>query len=186
MHDEQIVELYWNRDESAISKTEEKYGHYLTKIAYNILADLDDSLESVNDTYYKAWNSMPPHKPCILSAYLGKITRELSIDIFRKRNRKKRIASEYAISFSELDDCISVGNNTEESVDVNLLSSAINTFLHGLPPKQRVVFVGRYYYGDSIADISKYYDMSESKVKSMLYRTRIALRTHLEKEGFFI
>ena len=93
MQDERIVELYWQRDESAIQETEQKYGSYLTKIAYNILSDLEDSKESVNDTYMKAWNSMPPHKPNILSTYLGKITRQVSIDILRKRNSLKRQAS---------------------------------------------------------------------------------------------
>lgn len=93
MQDTSIVELYWNRDESAIEQTDKKYGHYLTKIAYNILSDYDDSLESVNDTYFKAWNSMPPNKPNLLSTYLGRITRQISIDIFRKRNRKKRQAA---------------------------------------------------------------------------------------------
>lgn len=186
MLDENIVELYWNRDESAIQKTEEKYGHYLTKIAYNILADWDDSLESVNDTYFKAWNSMPPHKPYVLSVYLGKITRELSIDIFRKRNRQKRISSEYAISLSELEECLAAGNHTEEQVNLHLLSESIQNFLRTLSKEQRTVFVGRYYFSDSIYDISRYYDMSESNVKSMLHRTRIALKKHLEKEGFFV
>ena len=94
MQDDRIVAMYWQRDEAAIRETEEKYGSYLLKIAYNILFDLEDSKESVNDTYMKAWDSIPPHKPCILSSYLGKITRQLSIDIFRTRNRIKRRASE--------------------------------------------------------------------------------------------
>lgn len=186
MQDNDIIDLYWKRNESAIEHTEQKYGSYLRKIAYNILFDWDDSLESVNDTYFKAWNSMPPHKPNILSAYLGKITRELSIDIFRKRNRQKRCASEYAVSLSELEDCLSTGNNTEASVDLNLLAESINRFLDTLPKEQRTIFVGRYYFMDSIYNISQYYGMSESKVKSMLYRIRIGLRNHLEKEGFFV
>ena len=98
MQDEMIVDLYWKRDESAISETERKYGRYLSKIAYNILSDLEDSKETVNDTYLKAWNSMPTHKPSVLSTYLGKITRQLSIDAFRTRNRDKRKHSEYAVS----------------------------------------------------------------------------------------
>lgn len=186
MTDEMIVELYWNRNESALVRTEEKYGHYLTKIAYNILSDWDDSLESVNDTYYKAWNSMPPHKPNILSTYLGKITRELSIDIFRKRKRKKRISSEYTVSLTELEECLSAGNHTEEQANMHLLSEAINDFLRALPKEQRTVFIGRYYFMDSISEISRYYSMSESKVKSMLHRIRIALKKHLEQEGFFL
>ena len=93
MQDEMIVDLYWKRDESAISETERKYGRYLSKIAYNILSDWEDSKETVNDTYLKAWNSMPTHKPSVLSTYLGKITRQLSIDAFRTRNRDKQYLS---------------------------------------------------------------------------------------------
>lgn len=117
MQDEKILDLYWERNESAIYETEQKYGRYLTKIAYNILADMEDSKESVNDTYLGAWNSMPPHKPEILSTYLVKITRRISIDLFRKRNRKKRQISEYTISLEELGDCVSVGDTTEQEVD---------------------------------------------------------------------
>ena len=106
MQDEKIVELYWKRDESAVRETQEKYENYLYKIAYNILSDKEDSNESVNDTYLAAWNSMPPHKPNVLSTYLGKLTRRISIDIFRKRNRIKRQVSEYALSLTELQDCI--------------------------------------------------------------------------------
>ena len=101
MQDEMIVDLYWKRDESAISETERKYGRYLSKIAYNILSDWEASKQPVNDTYLKAWNSMPTHKPGVLSTYLGKITRQLSIDAFRTRNRDKRKHSEYAVSLSE-------------------------------------------------------------------------------------
>lgn len=104
MQDEKIVALYWERNETAIHETEQKYGRYLTKIAYNVLADLEDSKESVNDTYLSAWNSMPPHKPEILSTYLAKITRRISIDIYRKKNRKKRQPSEYALSLEELEE----------------------------------------------------------------------------------
>ncbi|MBQ3569598.1 MAG: hypothetical protein IJA20_02870, partial [Methanocorpusculum sp.] len=107
MHDEKIVALYWERDESAIRVTEEKYGAYLMKIAYNILNDLEDSKESVNDTYLGAWNSMPPNKPSALSTYLAKITRRTSIDIFRKRSTEKRKVSEYSVSLDELGDCVS-------------------------------------------------------------------------------
>ena len=130
MQDEMIVALYWKRDEKAISETERKYGRYLSKIAYNILSDWEDSKETVNDTYLKAWNSMPTHKPSVLSTYLGKITRQLSIDAFRTRNRDKRKHSEYAVSLSELEDCISGSETTEQSIELKLLAEAINTYLH--------------------------------------------------------
>lgn len=184
MQDEKIVALYWQRDEMAIRVTEQKYGRYLAKIAYNILSDFEDSEESVSDTYLKAWNSMPPHKPSVLATYLSKITRQVSIDRFRTRNREKRRPSEYALSLSELEECVSDGDATSRSVELQLLAEAINTFLHSLPPEARNTFVGRYFYMDSIKEIAGYYSMSESKTKSMLHRTRIKLKTYLEQEGF--
>jgi len=146
LNDEMIVELYWKRDETAIHETEKKYGAYLSKIAYNILADIEDSKESVNDTYLKAWNSIPPHRPQILSSWLGKITRRLSIDIFRKKNSQKRKpsangASLYEISLQELEEIVSGSDFTEQQIDLNLLSDAINSWLRTLSPEARKTFV---------------------------------------------
>ena len=184
MQDEMIVSLYWQRGENAISETERKYGRYLTKIAHNILSDWEDSKETVNDTYLKAWNSMPTHKPSILSTYLGKITRQLSIDVFRTRNREKRKSSEYAISLSELEDCVSGSETTEQSVELKMLGEAINAYLRTLPAEAQNTFVGRYYFADSIREVADYYGVSEPKVKSMLYRTRQGLKKYLQKEGY--
>ncbi len=186
MEDERIVSLYWDRDERAIRETEEKYDRYLTKIAYNILNNMDDSRESVNDTYLAAWNSMPPHRPSILSAYLAKLTRRISIDCFRYRTRDKRMASEYAISLSELGDCISGGDTPEDIVNVKVLADTIGIFLRLQSQEARTVFLARYYFLDSIKEISLHSGMSESKVKSLLHRTRLGLKAHLEKEGFFV
>lgn len=184
MNDEMIVELYLKRNEVAIQETEKKYGNYLRTIAYNILSNIEDSKESVNDVLLNAWNSIPPQKPNILSTYLVKLTRRASIDVYRKRNREKRKASEYAISLSELEDCISEGNTTEQNVDLNLLAVEINTYLRTLSDEARNTFIGRYYFMDSIRDVASYYGMSESKVKSMLHRTRLGLKAYLEQEGF--
>lgn len=184
MQDEQIVALYWQRDELAIQETEQKYGRYLSKIAYNILSDSEDCKECINDTYLKAWNSIPPHKPDALAAYLGKITRELAIDIFRTRNRKKRQASEYALSLSELEECVPDTVSTEQSADLHLLAEAITSYLSLLSKEARVTFVGRYYYMDTLKEIAAYQGMSEAKVKSMLYRTRQGLKIYLQQEGF--
>lgn len=186
MQDERIVELYWQREEDAIKETEQKYSHYLYKVAYNILADREDSKESVNDTYFSAWNSMPPNKPVVLSTYLGKLTRRISIDIFRKKNRQKRKASEYAISLEELEECLTEGDATMENVDARLLAQAINRFLRELPEEARNTFIGRYYFLDSVKEVAKYCSMSESKAKSLLYHTRAGLKTYLEKEGYQI
>lgn len=186
MTDDMIVQLYWQRDENAIRETEQKYGRYLLKIAYNILSDFEDSKDGVNAAYLNAWNSMPPQKPGVLATYLGKITRRVSIDIFRSRNREKRKASEYAVSLSELEECVSNGDTTQQSIDVHLLAEAINAYLYKLSPEARNTFVGRYYYMDSIKEVADYYSMSESKVKSLLYRTRCGLKSYLEQEGFVI
>ena len=184
MEDDQIVALYWQRDENAIRQTEKKYQRYLSTIAYHILADLEDSKESVNDTYLKAWYSIPPHKPNILATYLGKITRQLSIDIFRKKHRGKRMSSEYTLSLSELEECVPDGNVTDESIDLYLLAEAISIYLGTLSSEARNTFVGRCYYMDSLQEVAAYYGFSISKVKSMLHRTRIGLKAYLEEEGF--
>jgi RNA polymerase sigma-70 factor (ECF subfamily) len=187
MDDAIIVELYWQRDEAAISETERKYSRYLTKIANNILANIEDCRESVNDTYMKAWNSMPENKPLVLSTYLGKITRQSSIDIFRKHKSKKRYGSEYEMSLSELDECIpSSGDDPEHEIEASMLAEIITSWLRILPQESRDVFVGRYYFMDSIKAVAAYCSISESKAKSILYRARLGLKEHLEKEGYTI
>jgi len=186
MEDEQIVCLYWDRDETAIRETEIKYDRYLNKIAYNILANLEDSRESVNDTYLAAWNSIPPHRPSILSAYLAKLTRRISIDCFRTRTREKRLPSEYAISLDELGDCVSGGNTTEEIVNVKLLADTIGIYLRLQSEQARTAFLCRYYFLDSLKEVAAHCGISESKAKSLLYRTRVGLREYLEKEGFSV
>ncbi len=184
MEDAQIVSLYWDRNEAAIRETEEKYDRYLNKIAYNILNDIDDSRECVNDTYLAAWDSMPPHRPSILSAYLAKLTRRISIDLFRYRTRDKRMASEYALSLSELEDCVSGGNTPEDAVNLKLLADAIGIYLRLQPEHTRTAFIGRYYYLDPLKEVADYCGMSESKCKSLLHRTRLGLKEYLKKEGY--
>lgn len=184
MKDSEIVDLYWERSEDAIHQTQVKYGAYLSKVAYNILADFEDSKECVNDTYLSAWNSMPPYRPNVLSTYLGKITRQLSIDVFRKKNTAKRYASEYALSLEELGDSFSDGSTLEQAVDAKLLDEAINCFICALPDDVQTAFVGRYYFFDSLKDIAGYCSMKETKLKSLLYRTRQQLKSYLVKEGF--
>lgn len=184
MEDERIVALYWERDEQAISETEAKYDRYLQKIAHNILNNIEDSRESVNDTYLAAWNSMPPHRPGVLSTYLAKLTRRISIDRFRYRTRGKRAGSEYAISLSELSDCVSGGNTAEEIVNAKALADAIGIYLRLQSKEVQAAFLGRYYFLDPVKEIASYLGMSESKVKTLLYRTRLGLKEYLEKEGF--
>ena len=174
--------MYWERNEDAISQTQKKYENYLTKIAYNILADIEDSKESVNDTYLKTWNSIPPHKPDRLPAFLAKITRQISIDIYRKKTSKKRVGSEYALSLDELFDCASSDGNPEKEIDLKVLSVAINSWLASVSDTQRKAFVCRYFYFDSTKDIANHLELSESNVKSLLYRARLNLKDYLKKE----
>lgn len=183
MQDQKIVQLYWDRDEAAINQTQQKYESYLSKISYNILANFEDSKECVNDTYLAAWNSMPPHRPAVLSTYLGKITRQIAIDVFRKKNSVKRYSSEYALSLSELGDIFPSEETPEDICEKNQLDDAINQFLCSLPENARNAFIGRYYFFDPLKKVAAYCGMSEAKAKSLLYRTRQKLKDYLIKEG---
>ena len=184
MKDQDIVNLYWDRNENAIHQTQMKYGAYLSNVSYNILADFEDSKECVNDTYLAAWKSMPENRPNNLATYLGKITRQISIDVFRKRHREKRYASEFAISFDELGDSFTDGVTPEQQLNAKLLDEAINRFVSALPDMAQKTFVGRYYFFDSLKEIASYCGMTESKVKILLFRTRQKLKLYLKKEGF--
>lgn len=186
MEDSQIVNLYWDRNETAIDHTDKKYGRYLGKIAFQILNDREDSQESVNDTYLAAWNSIPPQRPSVLSTYLGKLTRRISIDLFRKKTAQKRGRGEYEQSLEELGQCVTDGSTPEETVDAQLLAEAIDRFLRTLSSEARNTFIGRYYYLDSIREIAAYCRISESKAKILLHRTRTALRAFLEEEGYTV
>ena len=183
MEDSRIVELYWQRSEAAIGQTQKKYGSYLTKIACNILLDREDAEESVNDTYLAAWNSIPPQKPGVLSGYLGKLTRRISIDLLRRKTADKRGGGQYTLCLDELQDCAG-GTDPEAAAQLDQLAAAIGEFLKVQSPETRQVFLCRYYYMDPIKDIARYCGVTESKVKVLLHRTRQALKTHLEKEGF--
>ena len=184
MDDELIVQLYWDRSENAISETDRKYGAYCNSIAYGILQSKEDAEESVNDTYMDAWNSMPPHRPSILSTFLGKITRRISIDRWRTMNRIKRGGGEVTLALEELEQCIAGGQSPEREIEKRELAEAINRFLDLLPAEQRRVFLARYWYMDSIQQIADHFRFSQSKVMSMLFRTRNKLRRQLEKEGY--
>lgn len=184
MEDSEIVELYWQRDEKAIDETAKKYEAYLLRIAANVLNDTEDSRECINDTYLAAWNSMPVHRPCRLSAYLGKIARQIAIDLFRKRNSKKRRASEYAVSLSELEDCVPGGASAEKDLDTRLLRDAINAFLRALPETSRALFIGRYFFFDSVKAAAAYCGISEAGAKTRLFRIRQDMKEYLIKEGF--
>ena len=184
MTDQQIVALYWERNEDAVSRTAQKYGAYLGKIACNVLMDSRESEECVNDTYLRAWNSIPDQRPQRLDRYLGKIARGLAIDCYRKKHAGKRLGSQYALSLEELGDTFPDGATPEAALQARELQRALDAFVRELPPAARTVFVGRYYYFDSVGTIAGYCRMSTGTVKSTLYRTRQALKAYLIKEGF--
>lgn len=182
MDDQEIVELYFSRSETAIAQTASKYGGYCYSIAYNILTNQEDAEESVNDTYLAAWNAMPPRRPSILATFLGKITRHLSIDRWRSRSAYKRGGGEMVLALEELGECAG-GQTAEQAYARKELARQINRFLAALPETECSVFLCRYWYLDSIADIAEHFGFSQSKVASMLHRTRGKLREQLEKEG---
>ena len=176
MQDSAIIELYFARDQEAIVATSEKYNAYCMRISMNILQNPGDSEECVNDTYLAAWNSIPPNRPEKLSSYLAKLTRNLSINRYKARMAERRGGGEFAVSLDELDDCIadeSTGLGEEE------LGALISEFLYTVSKEMRQVFVRRYFYSDSVSAIAKRFKMTESKVKSMLHRTRLSLKDFL-------
>ena len=183
MEDARIVDLYWARSENAISETSAKYGKYCYAIAYNVLANHQDADESVNDTYLDAWNNMPPHRPAILSTFLGKITRRISIDKWRGRTAEKRGGGEIVLALDELSDCVPSDHNVEHEVEAAELAKVIDDFVMSLPLMDRRVFICRYWYLDPISVISQQFSFSESKVKMMLHRQRKKLLSYLEKEA---
>lgn len=183
MEDNTIVELYWSRSESAISESAVKYGSYCYSIAFNILTNNEDAEESVSDTWLAAWNAMPPRRPSILATFLGKITRHLSIDRWRERHAAKRGGGEIMLALEELEGCVSGNDTPEDALRRKELRRCLNRFVEALPETERKVFLGRYWYLDSISEVAEHMDFSESKVKSMLLRIRGRLRAELEKEG---
>ena len=183
MEDHAIIELYWERAEDAISKTAAKYGGYCYTIAYNILSNNEDAEESVNDTWLAAWNTMPPRRPKLLAAFLGKMTRYISLDRWKNRTARKRGGGEVPLVIEELEECISGEDSVEKEYLQKEFAKSLNQFVEDLPDVERKVFLCRYWYMDSIETIAERFGFSESKVASMLHRTRGKLRKMLEQEG---
>lgn len=186
MEDSNIVALYWTRDEEAIRQTQIKYGRYCYTIAYNILRNCQEAEEAENDTYLDAWHSMPPHKPLLLSAFLGKITRRISLDKWRANSADKRGGGEVPLSLSELTECIPDNKRIDDALHAEELAKLIDAYLRTLPTAERHVFLCRYWYFDTIEDIAKQFGFGQSKVKTLLHRTRQKLKIHLKKEGIYI
>lgn len=183
MEDTQILDLYWDRNEQAISECEKSYGRYCRSIAYNILRDREDSDECVNDTWMRAWNVIPPKRPDRLSIFLGTITRNLSIDRWKRKKAQKRGNGEMEVALDELIECIPAVSGTEDVVEASELERMINQFLHNLSEQDCNVFLRRYWFMEEYAAIARRYGMKLNTVKTSLHRTREKLRVYLEKEG---
>lgn len=186
MDDRKIVELYLSRDEAAIKHTSEKYGSRLRSLAYGIVNDRQTAEECENDTYLEAWRAIPPHEPGnYLYAFLARITRHISLNCCRNRSRLKRSALICELS-AELEQCIPAPDDVECRIDDMALGEAMNGFLGSLSEEKRNLFIRRYWYLDSVAQISRRFALSESKVKTTLFRCRCRLWEYLEREGYII
>ena len=184
MEDAEIVQLYWDRDQRAIPATAEKYGAYCTAIARNILGSPEDAEECVNDAYLQAWRAMPPHRPKLLSAFLGKLTRNLSLNRCRQNAAGKRGGGEAAAVLEELEELVSGRDDVEQEVHRRELVAAIDAFLAGLPAGRRELFLCRYWYFDRVSDLAVRFGMSENHVSVTLSRLRLKLRNYLLERGF--
>lgn len=185
MEDSDIVKLFLERSESAISELDEKYRGYCHNIAVNILSVESDAEECVSDTYYKAWESIPPQKPEKLGAWLGRVTRNTALDMWRKNHRKKRYAGIEEI-LDELGDCIPSNDNVESVIEGRMLTETLNSWLGSLTRRERILFIRRYWYGEKVNKLAGEYGMSDKKMAKQLYRLRQRLKVALEKEGYLL
>ena len=186
MDDNDIIQLYWDRNEQAIRITSDKYGHYCKAIAMNILNNEEDAEECVNDTYLNAWNSMPTHWPKQLETFLGKITRNLSFNKYKHDHAEKRGSGEITLVLDELTDCVSDTDNVEQVLDHQELIKAISSFVRSLSENKRNLFVRRYWYADSVSAIANDTGMLQGTVSKTLERTRKQLKAYLTERGFEI
>ena len=183
MDDQQILDLYFARSESAITETDRKYGRYCHSIAYNILEDHEDAKEIVNDTYLKAWNTIPPNRPDPLKPYVGMISRHLSLDRYEEYHTQKR-GGQVPLVLEELAECIPDNDSREDIGESVALKEALAKFIRSLPDKTQRIFLRRYWYASSAAEIAEEFGMRENSVNVLLHRTRKKLKDHLQKEGF--
>lgn len=186
MEDSAIINLYWNRQENAIAQTKIKYGNYLSGISMNILHSAEDAEECVNDTYLRAWMAIPPARPNAFGPWLGRIVRNLSLDRYRRYRAAKRGQPDTELLFSELENCLPSAFTPESAVDEQYTAGLISEFLREQTPRNREIFLRRYWYGDSIADICARFHIGQSRVKSSLFRMRNSLKDCLEKGGILI
>ena len=186
MDDQKIIDLYFDRNEQAITETDVKYGKLCHSIAYNILSNREDTEECVNDTWLRAWNAMPPTRPNVLKLFFAKIIRNISFDRYKRANAQKRGGGEIDLALSELEECIAAQSDVEDEVEARELENSINRFLATLSETERNIFLRRYFYVEKVSSIAQRYSMRDSNVFVILSRTRSKLKKHLIDEGYFI
>lgn len=184
MEDAAIVELYWVRDQRAIGETEARYGAYLRRVALNLLEIPEDAEECVSDTYLAAWNAMPPERPRILRAFLGRITRNLALDRLKAARAEKRGGNSARVLFDELAEVLPGGDTPEGALDEKELLRDIEAFLRSEPERNRKLFLRRYWFADSVKAVAARYGMRENSVSAQLARTRGRLRKYLTERGY--
>ena len=184
MSDEQIVELYWKRNERAIRETDRKYQHFLLTVAHNILRDAQDCEECLNDTYLGAWNAIPPARPKVLQAFLATIMRRTAIDRYKAGKRQKRIDSELTVALSEVEEFLADGSDPAAELDARELGRVISEFIRALPKRRMYIFMSRYYTARPIGEIARLLGCSESTVNKEIAAIKRGLKEALEKEGY--
>ena len=184
MSDEQIVELYWRRDERAIRETDRKYQHFLLTVAHNILRDAQDCEECLNDTYLGAWNAIPPARPKVLQAFLATIMRRTAIDCYKRKKRQKRIDSELTVALSEVEEFLADGSDPAAELDAHELGRVISEFIRALPKRRMYIFMSRYYTARPIGEIARLLGCSESTVNKEIAAIKRDLKEMMEKEGY--
>ena len=183
MEDRQIIELYWDRREQAIVESDRKYGAYCRSISRRILAVEEDAEECVNDTWLHAWNAMPPQRPSLLSAFFGKLTRNLSLDRWRRLRAAKRGGSQVELALHELEDCLPDRRRPDEALEAAETAALISAFLRRQREEDRKLFVRRYFYLEPLAELGARFGLTQGQVKSRLHRMRKRLKAELEREG---
>ena len=186
LSDEAIVELYWARDEAAIKHTDIKYRSYLLKTAYNILQDMQDSEECLNDTYLDTWNAIPPERPRVLQAFIGRITRNLAIDRYRAKHRKKAVPPCFIASLEDLQGWALEDDDYASKQEAQILADVISAWLRTLDERKRYVFFARYYDAQTTQDIAQVLGVARSTVNADIAFIKKSLKQALQKEGYTV
>lgn len=184
--DEQIIELYWKREETAIQETDNKYGQFLFRIAYNILHDRFDCEECQNDTYLGVWNAIPPTRPTVFPAFITQIMRRIAINRYKEKTSKKRVPSELTVSMEDMQDTLHSGNTVEADYEAEEIGKLINDYVRELSERQRYIFIDRFYLAESVETIASDLSISAPTVYREIEKIKQGLRLHLERNDIFI